>query len=197
MTIKLEVLRRFDAKAWQTAHPLSPPGETTLITWEEEPPSIDAGVPKAIQSALAACLCELGVVVYAASAAVDELPVCAEVSIRKGFRTPPIRFHCAKSAADLLPAFTDSKHDWTMSAQWLVVLEAAAGVGKIHALLEQLFGDWTLPEVLRPPVLMVIQAAVDGDGAACYSANSRVQDQFLNALERSADHAGIELTVQT
>ena len=196
MTVALEVLRRFDAELWQVARPLPPPGETTLLTWKETPPAVDAGVPEPVRNSLAAALCGLGVVVYAGAGEAGSVPVCAELPVRRHFRTLNIRLRCASASAELFPAFTDPDHDWTMSAQWLVVLDSLSGVEEAHAFLGQLFGAWNIPEVWPRPVLLVVQAAVDGDGAACHAASSDVQARFLIALGNEARNCAIALKVQ-
>lgn len=101
----------------------------------------------------------------------------------------------ATSATNLLPAFADSAHDWSMNAQWLIVLELPGTTKSILDLARQLYEDWTVPERWPMGVSMIVQAAVDGDGAACHSVSHAVEEGFIDALSECTRAAGVELRI--
>jgi hypothetical protein len=195
VSFSLDILHRFDAKNWHTAPPPSVPGATTvLFTWTMTPPWLDAGIPEPVARLFAEALCSIGPVVYAGEHS-SELHPAEKLIIRRGFRRFNMALFCATSAADLLPAFSDSAHDWSMNAQWLIVVDLPGTTQNILDLARVLYGDWTMPECWPVGVRMIVQAAVDGDGAACHSVSEAIEERFIAALNDCAHAAGVELRI--
>jgi hypothetical protein len=194
VSFTLDILHGFDAKNWQTAPPPSGPGATVLFTWTTTPPWLDAGIPEPVARLFAEALCSIGPVVYAGEQS-SGLHPAEKLAIRRGFRRYNMALFCATSATDLLPAFSNSAHDWSMNAQWLIVLDLPGTTQNILDLARQLYEDWTMPECWPMGVRMIVQAAVDGDGAACHSVNHAIEEGFIEALSERTRAAGVELRI--
>ena len=101
----------------------------------------------------------------------------------------------ASTGIQVLPAFSSGRHDWSMGAQWLVVIDRAAAVDTdLGALVKQLFED-SFPQRWPGALRVIIQAAVDGDGAACHCRDPAVRDELIDAMQRSAGAYGAQLRV--
>jgi hypothetical protein len=61
--------------------------------------------------------------------------------------------------------------------------------------VETLYRDWKLPDPWPEDVAVIVQAAVDGDGAACFSADRDMEERLILALGEAARVAGMELTI--
>jgi hypothetical protein len=200
VAVSLDIFHQFDAAMWQTT-PAGSAGSALLFTWALTPPPPDGGMPESVARVFGGALCSIGPVIYAgddesadfrwAEEAVSE-PQWSEAR-RRGFRRFKLALFRASSAAQLLPAFTSGRHNWSMNAQWLVVLDSPAPADHMVAVVKTLYEDWTLPDRWPLGVAMIVQAAVDGDGAACFSANKAMEERFVRALGESARAAGIEL----
>ena len=195
MAITLELLHRFDPVLWQTAPALPPPSSTVLLTWKVMPPPVDAGIPEVIAQVFAEALCSIGPVIYAGDDRDRDFRLKEDVTARRGLRRLRLALYRAASVAEVLPAFSDARHDWSMNAQWLVVVDSAGVANRIGEVLRELYQDWRLPEQWPVGVAMIIQAAVDGDGAACHSAGRAVEDRFVRTLGLSAKAAGFDLRI--
>jgi hypothetical protein len=195
VAITLELLHRFDPVQWQTAPALPPPGSSVLFTWKVEPPPEDAGIPEVIAQVFAEALCSIGPVIYAGDDSDADFRLKEDVTVRRGLSQLHLALFRATSVAELLPAFSDARHDWSMNAQWLVAVDSAEVAGGIGGVVRELYQEWRLPEPWPVGVAMIVQAAVDGDGAACYSVGRAVEERFVRALELSAKAAGFELRI--
>lgn len=187
--VVLEIHREFDPVIWQTASRLPPGATRFLLTWQVSPPPVDAGMPEPIRPVFGEALCSLGAVLYGGDGQSGSF---AGLELRRGLRRSPLALYRAATAAELLPAFESGRHDWSMSAQWLVVTRPAS---ENAASIQALYEDWALPAAWPPGWLLIVQAAVDGDGAACFSAGRDVEDRFLQALAASALAAGFTLRI--
>ena len=67
--------------------------------------------------------------------------------------------------------------------------------GPVDAIMKKLFEDWELPDMWPPEVAMIVQAAVDGDAAACFFASESVEQEFLAALAGESASAGFKLSI--
>ncbi len=185
MPVTLEVREQFDAKVWQTAEPRGV-GWAGLLTWEVTQAPVDGGIPDEVARVFAAALCETGRVVYAGD---------GDAQARRTWQRNTETMFIADSVEEVLPAFNSGMHDWSMNAQWLVIMDAAADPGAVLDAGKKLYEDWTLPSGWPSGVKMIVQAAVDGDGAACYCADQSIKRSFLVSLRRHAERAGMELRV--
>jgi hypothetical protein len=196
VAVILEILHQFDPAIWQTKSQTST-GTSVLITWTVAPPPIDAGIPLCVARVFAEALCSFGAVIYAGDDKDENFRCAVDVVVRRGLRRLRLVLFCANSPAQLLPAFTSARHDWSMNAQWLVVTDSTTKENGVIAVVKTLYEDWILPDQWPPGVIMIVQAAVDGDGAACFSANKSVEERFLQALGGSARAAGMELQIDS
>ena len=194
MAVILDIFHRFDPANWQTSRPTST-GTAVLITWTVAPAPVDAGIPVCVARVIAEALCSLGAVIYAGDDKDERFRCAADVVIWRGLRRFKLALFCASSAVQLLPAFTSAMHDWSMNAQWLVVTDSTTVENGVIAVVKTLYEDWTLPDQWPPGVIMIVQAAVDGDGAACFSANKSTDERFVQALGGSARATGMELRI--
>jgi hypothetical protein len=195
VAITLELLHHFDAVLWRTAPALSSPASTVLVTWTVIPPSVDAGIPEVIAAVFAEALCSIGPVIYAGDDSESDFRLKEQVIVSRGLRQVRLALFRAVSVANLLPAFSEPRHDWSMNAQWLVVVDSLETTQDLGTLFRELFGDWRLPERFPPGVAMIVQAAVDGDGAACHSVSRAVEERFVSTLLVSSQTAGFELRI--
>jgi hypothetical protein len=192
--VSLDVFHQFDPAIWRTTAARSA-GSALLFTWTVTPPPRDGGMPESVAGVFAEALCVIGPVVYAG----DDTGAGGEPqwreAFRRGFRRFPLALFRATSAAELLPAFTSGRHSWPMGAQWLVVLDSPAPASHLVAVVKALYKDWMLPELWPSGVAMIVQAAVDGDGAACFSAHRAIEERFVRALGESGRAAGMQLRI--
>jgi hypothetical protein len=195
VAVTLELLHDFDPVQWQTAPPLRPPGSSVLLTWTMTPPPVDAGIPEPVAHVFAEALCSVGPVIYAGDDVDRDFRLAEDVVVRRGLRQLHLAVFQAGSVAELLPAFSDARHDWAMNAQWLVVMDPSRTASPIDAVLKELYQEWSLPEPLPEGIAMIVQAAVDGDGAACHLARQSVEQRFVSALSTSAQTAGFALRI--
>jgi hypothetical protein len=198
VAIVLDIVHQFDPALWM-ATPRRSAGAVLLLTWTLTPQEPDAGIPDVIASVFAEALCSIGPVVYAGDGE-DETggpSRIARVMIRRGFRRHELAVFHADSPAQLLPAFESATHNWSMNAQWLVVCRAPAMHEELEGVLEALYGDWALPEPWPQSVALIVQSAVDGDGAVCYSADETVEASFVMALGQSVRAANVELRIDS
>ena len=192
MPVILDVLRQFDRTIWQIANPASA-GGVVLLSWTVTPPPVDAGVPACVARVIAETLCSVGVVTYAGDDKDEDFRWKEEVVIRRALHRCKLALFSASSTVEVLPAFTSALHDWSMNAQWLVVTDRATRKTGIVGVVKALYEDWKLPDPWPDGLVMIVQAAVDGDGAACFSANQSVEERFMQALSDVAGKAIIEL----
>jgi hypothetical protein len=134
-------------------------------------------------------------VIYAGDAQNEHFRCAEKVLVRRGLHRLKLTLFCASSVTQLLPAFTSATHDWSMNAQWLVVSDSYKPEDDIIAAVKTLYEDWRLPDQWPSGAKMIVQAAVDGDGACCFSANKAVENGFIAALTESAKAADIKLRI--
>jgi hypothetical protein len=191
--IQLEVVRPYDAAQWQVAAPLPQPGVTFLLTWTVVPHPEDAGIPAAVGHILAEALLDQGDVLFGGESDASE-PV-VRVPVRRGIRRDFIAVVAAHSRDDVMPAFSCPHHDWSQNAQWLVVAPGAARLSgdAVTRIIRRLYQDWALPEPWPVEIAVIVQAAVDGDGAACHCRDAATAEQVLDGLRRGASAIGATL----
>ncbi len=183
------ILRHFDPARWRTARAPRP----LLFTWNATPRPVDGGMPEPAAAVFAEALSSIGPVVYAAEEPAGALQEAGRAVIRRGLRRLSLPLVCAHSVPRLLPAFESAA--WAMGAQWLVVLDAAEPASPAAPILEALHQDWKLADRWPAGVAVIVQAAVDGDGAACFSATQAVDEDLLRALADAARASAIELRI--
>lgn len=194
MAVSLDIFHQFDAAMWHTT-PAGSAGCSLLFTWTLTPPPVDGGMPQSVARMFGGALCSIGPVVYAGDDEGADSRCSEEAVIRRGLRRFKLALFRAGSAEQVLPAFTSGRHNWSMNAQWLVVLDSPAVLNHMLAVVKTLYEDWRLPDRWPSGVAMIVQAAVDGDGAACFSANKAVEERFVRALGESAGAAGVALRI--
>lgn len=194
MAVTLDVFHEFDPTVWQIASPAAA-GSSLLLTWRVTPQPPDGGMPDCVMQVFAQALCSMGPVVFAGDEEDGDSRCFQELVIRRGLRRLNLALYCANSIAQLLPAFASGRHDWSMNAQWLVVMGSRTADNDIVAAVRTLYEEWALPEPWPSGALMIVQAAVDGDGAACFSANKTVEEVFVEALGKSARAADFEMRI--
>jgi hypothetical protein len=167
-------------------------GPTILVTWSEQPPAVDAGIPAPIAAALASALVAIGELLFGADpSASGTAEALGTLRLQRGLRRTEVALFRAVSGEQLMPAFSDGVLDWSMGAQWIVVM-ASAGRSESQDLLKHAYERGDLPAEWPSGVLMIVQAAVDGDGAACHCANNGVALRFVSALRLEAASRAIE-----
>ena len=193
--IVLDIRDEFDRLAWQIAQPIQS-ASTVLVTWTVTPEPVDAGMPMRVAEPFSDALAALGAVLFAGDpdhqtsvAAIRTIP------LRRGLRRHDLFLFRASTGIQVLPAFSSGRHDWSMGAQWLVVIDRAAAVDTdLGALVKQLFED-SFPQRWPGALRVIIQAAVEGDGAACHCRDHAVRDELIGAMRRSAGAYGAQLRV--
>jgi hypothetical protein len=138
-------------------------------------------------------------VLYGGDPGNQAAPEIAIIPLRRGMKRHRLSLFRALRAAELLPAFDSAVHDWAMNAQWLIVADrATAGEiqQNVHEVARILYEEWRLPEGWPAGVSMIVQAAVDGDGAGCYCADPGVEGQFIAALRAAASGQGFEVKLE-
>jgi hypothetical protein len=185
--VSLRILRQFDRAIWQTADRLP----SLLLTWD---PQQEGGIPQRVARVLGEALCLIGPAIYAGDpeSAGSE---ARELVVWRGLRRLSLALYRAGSADQLRPAFESGRHSWAMNAQWLIVLDSSAAASDVDATVATLYRDWQLPDRWPDDIAVIVQAAVDGDGAACFSANRDVEERLILALGESARVAGMELII--
>lgn len=187
----LELRQHFDPVAWEVA-PLARPRSTLLVTWSLDPTPLDAGIPDAVQRALAEALCSLGPCWFAGDDGAEH-PIAA-VHLRRRLSTRETRIFRADAPAQLNPAFQSGRHDWSMAAQWIVVgASGHATDDRMAPLVKRLLEDWALPADWPAELLAVVQAGVDGDAAACHCRSAGVEQSLRAALEHGARRHGLDV----
>lgn len=195
--IQLEILQRYDATMWQVAEPIHQPGLSFILTWTVTPHPADAGVPAPIARILAEALISFGSVYFGGEPAPDEQ--AARVRVRRGLFSDTIAVVAAQSVDSVMPAFSCARHDWSQNAQWLIVTDKTSSplpADILSHLVRGLYQDWDLPQTLPPGVAVIVQAAVDGDGAAFHCAHAREASRLMTFLETSARDTGASFLVQ-
>ena len=190
--LTLEIRHHFDPTQWQSV-PLPPtPATSLLVTWTLDSPPIDGGMPPIVQSLFSAALCSLGTVFYAAdSEAESAATLFAEIQIRQALRRRLLMLFRAQSPSEVLPAFESGLHNWSMNAQWLIVIAPSPlELDTLEPLARTLYQDWRLPTPWPAGVLLIVQAAVDGDAAICHCQDRQVAERLSDALAHAATHAG-------
>ena len=194
--IVLDIRDEFDRLAWQIAQPIQS-APTVLVTWTVTPEPVDAGMPMRVAEPFSDALAALGPVLFAGDPDHQtSVAATCKIPLRRGLRRHDLFLFRASTGAQVLPAFSSGRHDWSMGAQWLVVIDRAAAVDtELGALVKQLFEDWSFPERWPGALRVIIQAAVDGDGAACHCRDPAVRDELIDAMQRSAGAYGAQLRV--
>jgi hypothetical protein len=192
----LEIRHNFDPAQWETLAPLAAPHSTLLVTWQLQPEPTDAGMPQEVQLPFATALCALGPVLYAAESGTHGPVFLTQVPMRRGLLKHELTLFRASAPDQVFPAFETPKHNWSMNAQWLVVTDAALFREQdLHLLFTSLYRDWQFPRPWPQGVLIIVQAAVDGDGAACHCATREIENALIAALQRTVRAAGGNLSI--
>lgn len=188
----IELRWRFDFRKWEVSTAPANAGPTILVTWSVQPPAVDAGIPAVIAGALASALVAIGELLFGADPSASETTeALGTLSLQRGLRRTEVSLLRAVSGEQLLPAFSGGVLDWSMGAQWIVVT-TSGGRSESQELLKHVYERGQLPAKWPSGVLMVVQAAVDGDGAACHCADDGVASRFVTALKFEAASRAIE-----
>ena len=190
----IELRSRFDPKAWQIAPPETHGGTTLLVSWTVTPDPIDAGVPACIQPVLADAFCSLGTCWFAGDEGAR--PPVATFRLGSPFSRRRAFIFRTDRPDDLLPAFDSGNHDWSMGAQWIIAAaRAPESNDRIVPVLAAVLSKSRLPTPWPAEVAVIVQAAVDGDGAACHCRTPAIEAELRSALERHAPrhHVALQL----
>ena len=179
----LELRSHFDAKAWQVT-PAGEPGRTLLVSWTIEPEPVDAGPPPEVRSVLAAALCSLGSCWFAGDDTAGR-PV-ATLRLQRRLAARGVTVFRADAPRELGAAFESGAHDWSQAAQWIVVAARDHADARAAALIQRLLEGWKLPDGWPAEALAIVQAATDGDAAACHCRTADVERALRVALEQAA-----------
>lgn len=187
---QIRLLREYDAAKWQVLPALPHPAVSFLFTWTVTPTPVDAGVPEPVAIMLAKALSSIGFVYFGADPGTKN--AVAQVAVRRRLRSGTISVVESRSVDAILPAFSSARHDWSQNAQWLVVSDedqAQSRIDWLERLICELYQDWSL-SAIPPQVSLVVQAAVDGDGAACHCRDASTAERLIERLRAEAQAAG-------
>ena len=187
---QIRLFREYDAAKWQVLPALPHPAVSFLFTWTVVPAPIDAGVPEPVATMLANALSSIGIVYFGADPGAEN--EVAQVAVRRQLRSESISVVASRSVDAILPAFSSARHDWSQNAQWLVVSEEGRAQPRtdwLAPLIRELYRDWSL-SAIPPKVSLVVQAAVDGDGAACHCKDASTAERLIECLRAGAEAAG-------
>lgn len=192
--INLEIIHDYDAARWQVA---KSSGDSFLLTWTLSPQPPDAAIPASVACLFAHALLDLGELAFGGDAGAES--VVMMVPVRRWLRFGQVALVSAGSVAAALPAFDCAGHDWSQNAQWLIVANPAISAlpaDGLKRLVQQLFQEWSLPRSFPPGVVVIVQAAVDGDGAPCHCRDGEIAKRLMNSLEFYAGSAGASFAVR-
>jgi hypothetical protein len=201
-SISVRIDRSWDTALFQTEDLTPEHCTAVLLTWEMEPPPIDAGVPAPLVEIVSRIASEMGPVAFRLFFP-ENLPASLAVFpaprpwwpvrlYRRLTRTWPADLAIARDATAAEELFSQ---DWALQGQTALVLNDVNASGKTLDRLRQV-RDWRgsgFPEDVR----LLIAPAVDGDGILFAAGSAPEIEEALGSLLRACRVAGLSISDDT
>jgi hypothetical protein len=200
-SLALHIGRSWDEARFRTAELRPRHSAAALLTWTQDPPAIDAGVPAPVVGIVSEVAASLGPVAFRVFFPVD-LPAGIKLHsapkawfpvalYRRLTRTWPADVAIAGEAGAAAEMFSQ---DWQLQGQIALVLSPE---GLPDETLHRLRTARTWDNAPFPKgVRLLIAPAVDGDGILLVTDSASGMDQVLDLLSRAAAELGLSLRSQ-